>query len=131
MNYVKKPIPVRAVQWNGPEDNEKCEPAFITTCPNGYEIATYEGWLKLIPGSYVVGPGAKGEYWPVEREIFEKTYVSYADAFKFDRDEADLLTLAVANFFYARYNVVPMDDVDYETLNKIVTKFSSGVYRNT
>lgn len=76
--YRKKPIPVRAIQWNGPEDNKKCGPAEITRSGtpgwDGYQIKTYEGWLNLIPGSYVVGPGAKNEYWPVDAEIFEATY---------------------------------------------------------
>lgn len=78
MLYVKKPIPVRAIQWNGPQDNEKCLPAVIEHHDTD-QIRTYEGWLNLIPGSYIVGPGPKGEYWPVECEIFEVTYEEYKE----------------------------------------------------
>lgn len=83
MLYVKKPIPVTAIQWNGYQDNEKCKPAVITRSGSsgwsGFEIETLEGWLKLVPGCYIVGPGYKGEFWPVEKEIFEATYVEYKE----------------------------------------------------
>ena len=87
--YVKKAIPVQAIQWNGPEDNEKVMPAIVDKINvdraggelaigfDAYRIQTLEGWLNLVPGSYIVGPGHKGEYWPVDREIFEATYQKY------------------------------------------------------
>lgn len=72
--YIKKPIAVRAIQWNGPEDNEKILPIIVYSVKEIWCIKTLEGWLNLTKGSYVVGPGLKGEYWPVDREIFEQTY---------------------------------------------------------
>ena len=76
--YRKKPIPVRAVRWFGPEDDAACRPAMITPSGDpsftGYEIETLEGWLRLTPGCWIVGPGHKGEYWPVQADIFEATY---------------------------------------------------------
>lgn len=81
--YVKKPISVRAIQWNGPNDNEKCFPATIYSHPVDrmqpdaelyWFVASIEANLRLIPGCWIVGPGAHGEYWPVQDDIFKATY---------------------------------------------------------
>ncbi len=129
MYYSKKPLPVRAIQWKGQEDNKKVLPAKIRiTCASEWAIETLEGRYVLTPGCWIVGPCPKGEYWPVDNEIFEKTYQPSSEAFKFDRDEADLLVLAVANFIADNYSA-RFDEYDYAKLSEIITKFSSGVYR--
>lgn len=38
------------------------------------QIKTLENWVDLKPGCWVVGPGAAGEYWPVQHAIFMRTY---------------------------------------------------------
>lgn len=78
--YIKKPIPISAIQWNGPEDNDKVlakiEKGFMD---DQYAIKTLEGWLTLTPGCWIVGEGYKKEYWPVDDEIFKATYEEYID----------------------------------------------------
>jgi len=54
--YVKKPIPVKAVQM--PED---------------FEVETLEGPMQGKAGDYLL-IGIKGEMYPCDREIFEETY---------------------------------------------------------
>jgi hypothetical protein len=122
MKYIKKAIPVTAIQWNGPEDNEKVLPAKITEGANLWLIHTLEGTLHLIPGCWIVGPGYKGEYWPVDEEIFAQTYEEYsATGFKTEV-AANALTLAIAAFFVDR-NQEKLYDQDCDKLNSIIRKF--------
>jgi hypothetical protein len=72
--YIKKPIPVRAIQWNGPDDNEKVIPAGVYSDGFYWVVDSLEAQLKLTPGCWIVGPGARGEYWPVQDDIFRETY---------------------------------------------------------
>lgn len=82
--FVKKPIPIPATQWFKYGDHPAVETippglsshsvppdADVSVC--GY-IKTLEGGLIVTPGSWVVGPGAAGEFWPVQNEIFLATY---------------------------------------------------------
>lgn len=39
-----------------------------------YFIDTMEGRLDVAPGTWIAGPGAKGEYWPIDDEVFRATY---------------------------------------------------------
>ncbi|MDE0467089.1 MAG: hypothetical protein OYL97_08525 [Candidatus Poribacteria bacterium] len=54
--FIKKPIPIEAVQQTGP-----------------FKTQTLEGELEGKAGDYLV-TGVNGEQYPVDREIFEKTY---------------------------------------------------------
>jgi len=54
--YIKKPIPVRAVQI-------KCT----------FEVKTLEGLMKGKKGDYLI-EGIKGELYICDREIFEESY---------------------------------------------------------
>ena len=75
MKYRKKPIEVDAVQWFSHGDH----PAVHEYADNKgiYSgIKTIEGMLRVTPGCWIVGPGAKGEYWPVQDDIFKATYES-------------------------------------------------------
>ena len=76
MKYRKKPILVDAVQWNNVGDEPtECKITYRSV-DNGHYwcISTLEGDLRLVPGCWIVGPGARGEYWPVQADIFETTY---------------------------------------------------------
>lgn len=42
--------------------------------PLPFSVPTMEGTMKGKSGDYLLGPGEKGEYWPVDREVFERTY---------------------------------------------------------
>ena len=54
--YVKKPIPIEAVQMDKP-----------------FKTKTMEGELWGKAGDYLV-TGVRGEQYPVDKEIFEETY---------------------------------------------------------
>lgn len=54
----KKPIIIHAAQLNFPE---------------GFSVATKEGLMKGKPGDYLMF-GAVGEKYPIDKDIFEKTY---------------------------------------------------------
>ena len=81
--YIKKHIPVEAVQWEGrPGNNTPDEHNFLFDKAQfgieGEEVVlivhTLEGDMKAHPGDYIV-KGVDGEFYPVKKEIFEKTYV--------------------------------------------------------
>ena len=59
---VKKPIPVRCFQLSEP-----------------FEVETLEGTLRGKAGDWLM-VGVQGEMYPIDREIFEKTYDLLAQA---------------------------------------------------
>ena len=70
--YRKKPITVDAVQWFKHGDHPE-----VRTHPwrgDAGWIPTLEGSMDVYPGSWIVGPGAEGEFWPVKDSIFKATY---------------------------------------------------------
>ena len=80
--YIKKPIPVEAVQWTGTNQNEIkqfCKDAIF----NVYDVAgpiladlyihTLEGTMHANVGDYII-KGIKGEFYPCEKTIFEEVY---------------------------------------------------------
>ena len=77
MKFIKKPIPVEAVQWTGGNAEEIIN--FMGDNPpvfdfwNSIIIQTLEGEMKAPIGSWVIR-GPKGEYYPCRRDIFEETY---------------------------------------------------------
>ena len=82
--YVKKPIPVEAVFVT--RENLKDVENWIlestglaSSCLADEErelllITTPEGCLEARCGEHYVVCGVKGEFYPVEKEIFEETY---------------------------------------------------------
>ena len=77
MKFIKKPIPVEAIQWTGGNANEiisfmkNDSPIFDFW--NNVIITTLEGEMKAPIGSWIIR-GPKGEYYPCRRDIFEETY---------------------------------------------------------
>lgn len=79
--YIKMPISVEAVQWRGSDytDNqrkwifESGKVSFGGIRPPTLFIHTLEGYMKAHSGDYIV-KGVDGEFYPVKKEIFEKTY---------------------------------------------------------
>jgi hypothetical protein len=77
MAKYRKTALIEAKQWHKMGDH----PAVVT---NHYladgewepapELKTLEGWLSVKPGDWIAGPGAKGEYWPIDDEVFRATY---------------------------------------------------------
>lgn len=77
MKYIKKPIPIEALQWNG-ENVEKILDFMGENTPvfkeNGEIIInTLEGKMSAPIGSYII-KGVDGEYYPCRKEIFESSY---------------------------------------------------------
>ncbi len=77
LRYIKKPIPVEAIQWTGnnfPEMRAFMHDAHtFITMHNELVIPTLEGEMRAAVGSYIVR-GIEGEYYPCRQDIFEKTY---------------------------------------------------------
>lgn len=80
--YVKKPITIEAVQWGRNAinliDGESFNIDDYNVYFDGKEVVliihTLEGNMKCYPSDYIVR-GVDGEFYPVKKEIFEKTYV--------------------------------------------------------
>lgn len=88
MRYVKKPVEIEAVQWNGLNLNEiiefvgdklQCEiydEAWrLGQAPPTLDmkIHTLEGDMEVSEGDYII-KGVKGEFYPCKPDIFEETY---------------------------------------------------------
>ena len=90
--YIKKPFPVEAIQFTGMNESEISEFAkgkiwvnqqidpntkYIEKNPwntlTRYSIDTLEGEMRFDVGDYIV-KGIKGEFYAVDKEIFEETY---------------------------------------------------------
>lgn len=89
--YVKKPIPIEAIQWLGSNQGDikaflgdiarfethfypTDEPGATYTCSyTELYIHTLEGDMHANIGDYIIR-GVQGEFYPCAREIFEKTY---------------------------------------------------------
>lgn len=89
--YVKKPLPVEAVQWTGGNRAEIanfCHKArFEYEDDGGWKdkqefptlyIITLEGKMKANNGDWILH-GNHNDYWPVKKEIFEATYEEYKE----------------------------------------------------
>lgn len=75
--YVKKPIVIEAVQFNGrnsAEIHEFCGDKVREPVGVDYlEIVTLEGIMRASPGDYVI-KGVNGEFYPCKPDVFKKTY---------------------------------------------------------
>lgn len=84
--YVKKPVPIKAIQWTGKnkEEIEKfCDDAIFNIYEGTWDkgpgtiidlyINTIEGRMHAKEGDYIIR-GPFGEFYPCEEKIFEATY---------------------------------------------------------
>ena len=75
--YVKKPIPITAIQWTGENHMELADfthgKCLFTVGEPSIVIPTLEGNMKAYAGDYIVC-GVDGEFYPCRQDIFEKTY---------------------------------------------------------
>lgn len=81
--YVKKPIPIEAVQWTGMNRAEIANfthDARFTYNDMDVElyIHTLEGDMHANPGDYII-KGVRGEFYPCARDIFEETYMEVTE----------------------------------------------------
>lgn len=88
MKYIKKPIPVEAVQIledkNDLIDNypqwfcDAYDLGKISYAFTGLIVKTLEGEMYTPWGSYIIR-GVKGELYPCRADIFEETYEPYEE----------------------------------------------------
>lgn len=77
--YVKKPIPIQALQYTGNNRQEMLEftggKAMFADRNGQMELVihTLEGDMTAVPGCYIVR-GPRAEFYPVQQDIFEETY---------------------------------------------------------
>lgn len=75
--YVKKPIPITAIQWTGENHIELAEftngKCLFPVCESTIVIPTLEGNMKSNAGDYIIR-GVDGEFYPCRQDIFLKTY---------------------------------------------------------
>lgn len=73
--YMKKPIVIEAVQWNGLNKNEVkelCKDS-VEIMGNTLIIITLEGKIQANENDYIT-KGINNEVYPCKPDIFEKTY---------------------------------------------------------
>ena len=79
--YVKKPVVVQAVEYNGANKEEieafvekKLDTVYTELKePLELKIPTLEGDMKASKGDYII-KGINGEFYPCKPDVFEKTY---------------------------------------------------------
>lgn len=79
--YIKRPYVIEAVQWGGSNYTKdrhnwifnSGNVRFDEFEPGVLIVSTLEGDMKVHLGDYIVR-GVDGEFYPVKKEIFEKTY---------------------------------------------------------
>lgn len=75
--YVKKPIEIEAIQWNGNNIDELndfgVDVVNVDSKSGDIYIVTLEGEMLCKKFSYVI-KGVDGEFYACKKEIFEKTY---------------------------------------------------------
>lgn len=90
--YVKKPIPIEAVQWTGSNRAEIanfCHQARFIYHDAAWEagvagvvvqlvIHTLEGDMTAQQGDWII-KGVHGEFYPCAKDIFEETYDEYTN----------------------------------------------------
>lgn len=73
-SYVKKPVEVTAIQWDGTNTNiilEFCNSIIVKD--NYLIIQTLEGQHIADKGDFIIR-GVKGEFYPCKPDIFHMTY---------------------------------------------------------
>ena len=73
--FVKKPIPISAVKWDGTNEEEIAAFCGATAVIEDgvLTIHTLEGDMRARKDDYII-KGVRGEFYPCERTIFEETY---------------------------------------------------------
>ena len=93
MKYIKKPIPIEAIQlapyypegyelpewFNKALEDHTIQYSNTSSARYGMTIKTLEGSMFAPWGSYIIC-GVKGELYPCRAEIFEETYEKYEES---------------------------------------------------
>ena len=92
MKFVKKPIPIEAVQWTGDNRAEIanfCPKAHFEYYDTAWEVGkagvvvqlyikTLEGDMRAQQGDWII-KGIHGEFYPCAKDIFEESYEEYKE----------------------------------------------------
>ena len=82
MKFVKKPIVIEAVQWDGNNLHEVMtfggQNLVFAGNYNQILIYTKEGTMQASVGDWII-KGIKGEFYPCKPDIFEATYEAVND----------------------------------------------------
>lgn len=91
MKFIKKPVEIEAIQWDGanlkelldfvgkhPEFDDwfsdfKSYEAYVKANNNIFKIVTLEGNMEASVGDWII-KGVKGEFYPCKPDIFDLTY---------------------------------------------------------
>lgn len=75
--FVKKPIVIEAVCWDGSNDSEvmRFVGQVLDSDQEGIAIPTLEGVMRASRGDWIIR-GVRGEYYPCKPDIFADTYDS-------------------------------------------------------
>jgi hypothetical protein len=78
MKYVKKPIVIEAIQYNGTNRDEILAKLGMPSIGEDFlddhlYIETLEGDMKASIGDFII-KGVKGEFYPCKPDIFEESY---------------------------------------------------------
>lgn len=77
IRVIKKPLIIHAVQWKGTNLQEMADFLYADVedmvANQPIIIETLEGDMTAKVGCYIM-MGVRGEYWPVQEEIFLETY---------------------------------------------------------
>lgn len=77
--YLKRPIGIWAVQWDGGNLDEIWELCPEAKIVEGFlTIPTLEGDHKTLVGDYIL-QGVQGECYPCKEDIFKDTYIPVFD----------------------------------------------------
>ena len=78
MKYIKKPIPIEAIQWLGTNfdqiTNFMGDNHPIINNKNELVISTLEGEMCAPVGSYVICGVSGHDYYPCDKSLFEQSY---------------------------------------------------------
>ena len=76
MDYQKRPVKIKAIQWtdnNSLEEIEKLSNHNILHKGQSLFIETLEGVMEATKGDYIIR-GVQGEIYPCKPDIFAQTY---------------------------------------------------------
>lgn len=128
MKYIKKPVEIEAIQYNGNNMTECIDflgYANYYTAWNGdggaLFIKTLEGDMKVSLGDYII-KGVKGEYYPCKPDIFEESYNS-AD------EEKCIEDVRPADIPYDEHMKIVRENEELkETIVKLVKKLNGCLF---
>ena len=112
MKYIKRPIPIIAIQWTGYNfdqiANFMSDNHPILNAQNEIIVSTLEGEMRVPIGSYIICDVTGKDFYPCQKDVFEKSYIPLHE----DRDFT--FYCSSCNMFFNKKN----PDVYYDSLKE-------------